>query len=75
MIRDTSTAQVAHILIDCCDDNTLAALVDGLLCADAMGSLSDGDARIAERLFDKLTAAKPQLVEMAQNRTYINPNG
>lgn len=65
-LRDTSTRQVAHILHDCLSTEALARVIDGLLCADAEGSLTDHDAKIAERLFDRLTELNPAAVELAQ---------
>jgi hypothetical protein len=66
--KNTSTKTVAHILATCCDEQTLAGVIDGLLCADAEPALSDGQAKIAERLFDELTTMCPDAVTLAQNR-------
>jgi hypothetical protein len=68
-LKDTSAKTVAYILNESCDLETIAGILDGLLCADANGALTDRQAVTAEKLFDELSALRPEAVTIAQERT------
>lgn len=66
MNRNPTTREVAEILTTLCDLETVAALLNALLCCEAEPRLSDREVEIGERLFDQLVELCPQAVELAQ---------
>ena len=61
--------RLVTVLEKACSPDTLARIVDNLLCADAQPSLTDGEVALAESIFDRLTERNPGLVEAAQDLT------
>ncbi len=57
--------RVARILGKLCGDATVAALMNATLSADAEPCLSDSEVEIATLLFDAITDARPDCIELA----------
>lgn len=62
---DTSTGEIAILLSKAVDIDTLASILNGILCADADPKYSDRESQIAQELMSDIIAVCPAALNKA----------
>ena len=66
--RDGERRRIAKALCATCSEETIADILNALLCVDCEPSLSDRESESGQRLFDQLSDMRPDAVSMAMGQ-------
>ncbi len=66
-IHERTLDRILAVISKGCSPDTIANILDDLVCADAIPSLSDSEVELAELIFDELAGRNPEAVEKANS--------